>query len=179
MPWALQNPVALCFDEYDAGRPDVMFVIQRVLEQQGKLTLLDQTKVLTPHPFFRIFATANTIGLGDSSGLYHGTNAINQGQMDRWSILTTLNYMDKDKESTIIAKKCPAFHHEKGWRIIRQMVELATLSRQGFINGDISTLMSPRTVITWAENAEIFKDISLSFVLSFLNKTDDTERPFI
>ena len=179
LPWALQNPIAICFDEYDAGRPDVMFVIQRILEQQGKLTLLDQTKVITPHTYFRIFATANTIGLGDSSGLYHGTNAINQGQMDRWSILTTLNYMTEDEEANIVAKKCPSFNDKQGWKQIRQMVQLASLTREGFMNGSISSLMSPRTVLTWAENADIYQDITQSFIVSFYNKVDETERPIL
>ncbi|MGI9461255.1 MAG: AAA family ATPase [Alphaproteobacteria bacterium] len=179
LPWALQGPVALCFDEYDVGRPDVMFVIQRVLEQGGKLTLLDQSQVIRPHPFFRLFATANTIGLGDSSGLYHGTNPINQGQMDRWSILAVLNYLPPEKERAIVLSKCQSMDNEKGRVQIASMVRLAEFSRTGFIAGDISTVMSPRSVISWAENALLFNDIALSFRLSFLNRCDETERPII
>ncbi len=179
LPWALQNPVALCFDEYDAGRPDVMFVIQRVLEVEGKLTLLDQSKVIKPSPWFRLFATANTIGLGDTSGLYHGTQPINQGQMDRWSIVATLNYLPKAEEQAIILAKCPNYDNTEGKQQLAAMVECASLTRQAFMNGDISTVMSPRTVITWAENAEIFADVDLAFRLTFLNKCDDTERALI
>lgn len=179
LPWALQNPTALVFDEYDAGRPDVMFVIQRVLEVAGKLTLLDQNKVIHPHQSFRLFATTNTIGLGDTTGLYHGTQQINQGQMDRWSIVTTLNYLPHDHEENVVAAKMPMMQNEKDLKIIKQMVQVADLSRKGFINGDISTVMSPRTVLTWAENYEIFKDLAFSFRLSFLNKCDELERPII
>src|ERR1700689_2295651 len=163
LPWALQNNIALVFDEYDAGRPDVMFVIQRVLEVSGRLTLLDQNKVIKPHPAFRLFSTANTVGLGDTSGLYHGTQQINQGQMDRWSIVTTLNYLPEEEEAAIIAAKVPAFAASEGMERIRAMVVLAALTRQSFIQGDISTVMSPRTVIIWAENAEIFGDIGFAF----------------
>ena len=177
LPWALQNPVALVFDEYDAGRPDVMFVIQRVLEVEGKLTLLDQNKVIHPHPAFRLFATANTIGLGDTSGLYHGTQQINQGQMDRWNIVTTLNYLPHDIETNIVAAKLPAISKtEEGRKQIANMVRVADLTRAGFINGDISTVMSPRTVITWAQNTEIFGDLAFAFKVSFLNKCDEIER---
>jgi len=177
LPWALQNPVALVFDEYDAGRPDVMFVIQRVLEVEGKLTLLDQNKVIHPHPAFRLFATANTIGLGDTSGLYHGTQQINQGQMDRWNIVTTLNYLPHDVETNIVAAKLPAMSKtEEGRKQIANMVCVADLTRAGFINGDISTVMSPRTVITWAQNTEIFGDLAFAFKVSFLNKCDEIER---
>ncbi len=179
LPWALQNPTALVFDEYDAGRPDVMFVIQRVLEVAGKLTLLDQNKVIRPHESFRLFSTTNTIGLGDTTGLYHGTQQINQGQMDRWSIVTTLNYLPHEHEENIIAAKMPLMQNEDDLKIIKQMVQVADLSRKGFINGDISTVMSPRTVLTWAENFEIFKDLGFSFRLSFLNKCDELERPII
>ena len=179
LPWALQNPTALVFDEYDAGRPDVMFVIQRVLEVAGKLTLLDQNRVIHPHPSFRLFSTTNTIGLGDTSGLYHGTQQINQGQMDRWSIVTTLNYLPHEHEENIIAAKMPMMQNEDDIKIIKQMVQVADLSHKGFINGDISTVMSPRTVLTWAENFEIFKDLAFSFRLSFLNKCDELERPVI
>lgn len=179
LPWALQNPTALVFDEYDAGRPDVMFVIQRVLEVAGKLTLLDQNKVITPHPSFRLFSTTNTIGLGDTTGLYHGTQQINQGQMDRWSIVATLNYLEHEVEEKIISSKMPLMQSEDDLKIIKQMVQVADLSRKGFINGDISTVMSPRTVLTWAENFEIFKDLAFSFRLSFLNKCDELERPII
>jgi cobaltochelatase CobS len=179
LPWALQNPTALVFDEYDAGRPDVMFVIQRVLEVAGKLTLLDQNKVITPHPSFRLFSTTNTIGLGDTTGLYHGTQQINQGQMDRWNIVATLNYLTLEVEEEIISAKMPLMQNENDLKIIKQMVQVADLSRKGFINGDISTVMSPRTVLTWAENFEIFKDLAFSFRLSFLNKCDELERPII
>ncbi len=179
LPWAVQNNIALVFDEYDAGRPDVMFVIQRVLETQGRLTLLDQNRVITPHPAFRLFATTNTIGLGDTSGLYHGTQQINQGQMDRWSIVTTLNYLPHDKEVGIVLAKAKTYTGEKGKKTVANMVRLADLTRQAFINGDLSTVMSPRTVITWAENAEIFGDIGFAFRLTFLNKCDELERPVV
>lgn len=177
LPWALQNPVALVFDEYDAGRPDVMFVIQRVLEVAGKLTLLDQNKVIRPNPYFRLFATTNTIGLGDTSGLYHGTQQINQGQMDRWNIVTSLNYLAHDKETDIVHAKAPGYAGAEGREKISSMVRVADLTRSAFINGDISTVMSPRTVLTWAENAEILgNDIALAFQLTFLNKCDELER---
>src|SRR5579883_1141493 len=176
LPWALQHPVALAFDEYDAGRPDVMFVIQRVLEVEGKLTLLDQNKIIRPHPAFRLFATTNTIGLGDTTGLYHGTQQINQGQMDRWNIVATLNYLPHDAEVEIVLAEVPSYNTEEGRRIISAMVALADLTRAGFINGDISTVMSPRTVMTWAENARIFGDIAFAFRLTFLNKCDEMER---
>ena len=180
LPWALQRPIALVFDEYDAGRPDVMFVIQRVLEVQGKLTLLDQNRVIRPNPFFRLFATTNTIGLGDTTGLYHGTQQINQGQMDRWSIVTTLNYLSHDAEAEIVLAKLPSFDTLEGKRTLNAMVRVADMTRNAFMNGDISTVMSPRTVITWAQNAEIFGgDIALSFRLTFLNKCDELERPTV
>ena len=179
LPWALQHPCALVFDEYDAGRPDVMFVIQRVLEVEGKLTLLDQNRVIRPNPYFRLFATANTVGLGDTSGLYHGTQQINQGQMDRWSIVTTLNYLEHDAECAIVIAKLPSFDTADGRTTVSRMVALADLTRQGFINGDISTVMSPRTVITWAENTGIFDDVATAFRLTFLNKCDEAERPVI
>jgi cobaltochelatase CobS len=179
LPWALQHPCALVFDEYDAGRPDVMFVIQRVLEVEGKLTLLDQNRVIRPNPYFRLFATANTVGLGDTSGLYHGTQQINQGQMDRWSIVTTLNYLDHDTECGIVLAKMPSFDTADGKVSVDRMVSMADLTRQGFINGDISTVMSPRTVITWAENTTIFGDIAVAFRLTFLNKCDEAERPIL
>ncbi|MDP3315597.1 MAG: cobaltochelatase subunit CobS [Devosia sp.] len=179
LPWAVQNNIALVFDEYDAGRPDVMFVIQRVLETQGRLTLLDQNRVITPHPAFRLFATTNTIGLGDTSGLYHGTQQINQGQMDRWSIVTTLNYLPHDKEVGIVLAKAKTYTGEKGKKTVNNMVRLADLTRQAFINGDLSTVMSPRTVITWAENAAIFGDLGFAFRLTFLNKCDELERPVV
>ena len=179
LPWALQRPIALVFDEYDAGRPDVMFVIQRVLEASGKLTLLDQSKVIRPHPAFRLFATTNTIGLGDTTGLYHGTQQINQGQMDRWSIVTTLNYLDHDAEAAIVLAKAPAYDTTAGRRTIMAMVRVADMTRNGFMNGDISTVMSPRTVIAWAENAQIFGDIGLAFRVTFLNKCDELERPTV
>ena len=180
LPWALQNNVALCFDEYDAGRPDVMFVIQRVLEVSGKLTLLDQSKVIRPHPAFRLFATTNTIGLGDTSGLYHGTQQINQGQMDRWSIVATLNYLPHDIEAKIVLSKAKSFQKNEAKRkIISNMVRVADLTRSAFINGDLSTVMSPRTVITWAENAEIFGDVGFAFRATFVNKCDELERPLV
>ncbi|MEM8800370.1 MAG: cobaltochelatase subunit CobS [Pseudomonadota bacterium] len=179
LPWALQTPTALVFDEYDAGRPDVMFVIQRVLEVEGKLTLLDQNRIIRPNPFFRLFATANTVGLGDTTGLYHGTQQINQGQMDRWSIVTTLNYLPHETEVEIILAKCPSYQNDKGRETIASMVRLAELSRTGFQNGDLSTVMSPRTVITWAQNAEIFNDVALGFQVSFLNKCDEAERMMV
>ena len=179
LPWAVQNNIALVFDEYDAGRPDVMFVIQRVLEASGRLTLLDQNRVITPHPAFRLFATTNTIGLGDTSGLYHGTQQINQGQMDRWSIVTTLNYLPHDKEAGIVLSKVKAYQNEKGKKLVANMVRMADLTRSAFINGDLSTVMSPRTVITWAENADIFGDIGFAFRVTFLNKCDELERPLV
>ncbi|MGB0684367.1 MAG: cobaltochelatase subunit CobS [Magnetovibrionaceae bacterium] len=179
LPWALQNPVALVFDEYDAGRPDVMFVIQRILEVEGKLTLLDQNKVMRPNPWFRLFATTNTVGLGDTTGLYHGTQQINQGQMDRWNIVTTLNYLPHDDEVNIVASKVAAYADGEGREKLSAMVELADMTRVGFINGDISTVMSPRTVITWAENAEIFGDFGMAFRMTFLNKCDEEERPVV
>ncbi|GBR73917.1 cobaltochelatase subunit CobS [Acidiphilium acidophilum] len=177
LPWALQHPCALVFDEYDAGRPDVMFVIQRVLEVEGKLTLLDQNRVIRPHPAFRLFATANTVGLGDTTGLYHGTQQINQGQMDRWNIVATLNYLPHAQEvSIVMAKLGVSAGNTAERKKIESMVALADLTRAGFINGDISTVMSPRTVITWAENARIFNDIGFAFRLTFLNKCDEAER---
>src|SRR3712207_3272569 len=179
LPWALQHPVALVFDEYDAGRPDVMFVIQRVLEVEGKLTLLDQNRVIRPNPFFRMFATTNTIGLGDTTGLYHGTQAINQGQMDRWNIVTTLNYLPAQIEAQIVLAKSGEYDNADGKATVEKMIKVADLSRQGFINGDISTVMSPRTVISWAQNALIFGDIGFAFRVSFLNKCDEAERPLI
>jgi cobaltochelatase CobS len=179
LPSSLQKNIALVFDEYDAGRPDVMFVIQRVLEASGKLTLLDQARVIRPHPSFRLFATANTIGLGDTSGLYHGTQQINQGQMDRWSIVTTLNYLPHDNEVEIVLSKAKHYRTEEGKKIVDKMVRVADLTRQSFINGDLSTVMSPRTVITWAENAEIFQDVGFAFRLTFLNKCDELERTLV
>jgi cobaltochelatase CobS len=179
LPWALQNPVALVFDEYDAGRPDVMFVIQRVLEVSGKLTLLDQNKVIRPHGGFRLFATTNTIGLGDTSGLYHGTQQINQGQMDRWNIVSTLNYLPHDRETDIVHAKAVGYEGAEGRDKIAAMVQVADLTRASFINGDISTVMSPRTVLTWAENATIFGDIGFAFQVTFLNKCDELERPTV
>ncbi|MBC6441692.1 MAG: cobaltochelatase subunit CobS [Rhodobacteraceae bacterium] len=176
LTWALRNPVAIVFDEYDAGRADVMFVIQRILEHDGKLTLLDQNEIITPNKHFRLFATANTVGLGDTTGLYHGVQQINQAQMDRWSLVSTLNYLSHDAESAIILSKNPHYDTEKGRRDISHMVTVADLTRSAFMNGDISTVMSPRTVINWAENARIFKDIGFAFRLTFLNKCDELER---
>ena len=179
LPWALQNPVAIVFDEYDAGRADVMFVIQRVLEVSGKLTLLDNNRVINPHQNFRLFATANTVGLGDTTGLYHGTQQINQGQMDRWSIVSTLNYLPADAEEEIVLSKVPNFKSKDGKETIKSMVSLANLTRNGFMSGDLSTVMSPRTVITWAENTNIIEDIDLAFKLTFFNKCDEMERPIL
>src|SRR5881398_4221335 len=179
LPWALQHPTALVFDEYDAGRPDVMFVIQRVLEAEGKLTLLDQNRVIRPNPWFRLFATTNTVGLGDVTGLYHGTQAINQGQMDRWNIVATLNYLPAAVEAQIVLAKSGEYDDPGGKEIVDKMIKVADLSRQGFINGDISTVMSPRTVISWAQNAHIFADVGYAFRVSFLNKCDEAERPLV
>jgi cobaltochelatase CobS len=179
LPWAFQRPVALVFDEYDAGRPDVMFVIQRVLEAEGRLTLLDQNKVLKPNPWFRLFSTTNTIGLGDTTGLYHGTQQINQGQMDRWSLVTTLNYLPQEEEVEIVIAKAPLYDSKDGRKAIDAMVRVADMTRNAFIAGDISTVMSPRTVITWAQNAEIFQDIGYAFRVTFLNKCDELERPTV
>ncbi len=178
LPWSLSRPMALVFDEYDAGRPDVMFVIQRVLEAQGKLTLLDQNRVITPHPYFRIFATANTIGLGDSTGLYHGTQPINQGQMDRWNIVANLSYLEKDVELKIVSSRVKNLS-AKQKENLGAMIAMANLTRAGFMNGDLSTVMSPRTVINWAENMAIFDDVHTAFKLTFFNKCDETERPVI
>ena len=179
LPWSIQNPVALVFDEYDAGRPDVMFIIQRVLEKEGNFTLLDQNKILKQNLFFRMFATTNTIGLGDTTGLYQGTQQINQGQMDRWNIVTTLNYLKFDKELEIILAKSKSFNTKEGKEIVSNMIKVADLTRKGFVNGDISTVMSPRTVLFWAENSEIFKDIGYAFRVTFLNKCDDLEKNII
>ena len=179
LPWALQHPVAVVFDEYDAGRPDVMFVIQRVLEVEGKLTLLDQSRVIHPHANFRLFSTTNTIGLGDTTGLYHGTQQINQGQMDRWNIVATLNYLPHDDETRIILSKVKEYQDNEGQKIVSAMVRVADMTREGFISGDISTVMSPRTVLTWAENAQIFGNVGTAFRMSFLNKCDELERPVV
>lgn len=179
LPWAYQRNVALVFDEYDAGRPDVMFVIQRVLETSGRLTLLDQSRVITPHPCFRLFATANTVGLGDTTGLYHGTQQINQAQMDRWSITTVLNYLDHDRETAIVLAKNPEFDTPEGRETVARMVTLADLTRSAFSNGDLSTVMSPRTVITWAQNTLFFNNQALAFELTFLNKCDPVERDLL
>lgn len=179
VPWALQRPVALIFDEYDAGRPDVMFVIQRILEREGKFTLMDQSRVIHPHPYFRLFATANTVGLGNVQGLYHGTQVLNHGQIDRWSIVAALNYLPPDEESAIVRARVPRLADEAGQRLVESMVAVASLTRKGFAAGDLSTLMSPRTVITWAENLEIFNDVALAFRLSFLNKCEEGERALV
>jgi cobaltochelatase CobS len=179
LPWALQHPTALVFDEYDAGRPDVMFVIQRVLEVEGKLTLLDQNRVITPHKGFRLFSTANTVGLGDTTGLYHGTQQINQGQMDRWNIVVTLNYLEAEEEVKIVTSKLPEMLGEDGQKLCGQMVALAEMTRHGFMRGELSTVMSPRTVITWAQNTQIFNDIGFAFRLTFLNKCDESERSLV
>ena len=179
LPWAYQNPCALVFDEYDAGRPDMMFVIQRVLESDSRLTLLDQSRVLYPHAAFRLFATTNTVGLGDTTGLYHGTQQINQGQMDRWSLVAILNYLSHDAEVEIVLAKAPKYRDDQGRKQVNAMVSLANMTRSGFKSGDISTVMSPRTVITWAENAQLFGDLGFAFRLTFLNKCDETERSTI
>jgi cobaltochelatase CobS len=179
VPWSLQRPIALIFDEYDAGRPDVMFVIQRLLERDGKFTLIDQNRVLSPHPAFRLFATANTVGLGNSSGLYHGTQLLNHGQIDRWNIVATLNYLSSDEEMEIVKAQVPEFGEADKQKILQSMVALATMTREGFVVGDLSTLMSPRTVISWAENSLIFDDHQLAFKLSFLNKCEEDEHPII
>lgn len=179
IPWALENGVALVFDEYDAARADVLFVIQRLLESEGLFTLLDQNRVITPHPNFRIFATTNTVGLGDATGLYHGTNPINQGQMDRWHIVTTLNYLPEAQEIRMLLSRLPSYNTKEGKSLIAHMVQMASLTRAGFSHGDISTLMSPRTVLNWAENNSIFNDTEIAFRLSFLNKCDESERPII
>jgi cobaltochelatase CobS len=179
LPWALKNPVAIVFDEYDAGRPDVMFVIQRVLETEGKLTLLDQNEVIRPHSAFRIFATTNTVGLGDTTGLYHGTQQINQGQMDRWNIVATLNYLSAEAEVEIILARAPAYKTDEGRKKVAAMVRMANLTRKGFIAGDLSTVMSPRTVIHWAENAQILGDLDFAFTLTFLNKCDELEKTIV
>ena len=179
VPWALQRPVALIFDEYDAGRPDVMFVIQRILERDGKLTLLDQNRVISPHACFRLFATANTVGLGNLSGLYHGAQRLNHAQIDRWNIVASLNYLPADEEIAIVQARAPHFADDAGRRLVASMVAVADLTRKGFAAGDLSTLMSPRTVITWAENVEIFRDPAVAFRLSFVNKCDDAERPIV
>ncbi len=176
LPWSIQNPVALVFDEYDAGRPDVMFVIQRVLEAEGNFTLLDKNKVIKQNKYFRLFATSNTVGLGDTTGLYHGTQQINQGQMDRWNIVTTLNYLALEKEMEIILGKNKSLDNSKGKERVANMIKVATLTRKGFMAGDISTVMSPRTVLHWAENSEIFKDVGYAFRVTFLNKCDDVEK---
>ncbi|PRX38212.1 cobaltochelatase CobS subunit [Meinhardsimonia xiamenensis] len=179
LPWALRHPTAIVFDEYDAGRADVMFVIQRVLEHDGKLTLLDQNEIIRPHPYFRLFATANTVGLGDTTGLYHGVQQINQAQMDRWSMVATLNYLSHDAEVAIVLSKCPHYNTDKGRQTVSRMVTVADLTRTAFMNGELSTVMSPRTVINWAQNAEIFRNVGYAFRLTFLNKCDELERPTV
>jgi cobaltochelatase CobS len=179
LPWALQHPCALVFDEYDAGRADVMFVIQRVLEVEGRLTLLDQSRVIEPHPAFRLFATANTVGLGDASGLYHGTQPLNQGQMDRWNIVVTLNYLAHDREVEVVLARCPEYRNADGRARASAMVALANLTRRGFADGELSTVMSPRTVVTWAENTTLFNDTGLAFKLTFLNRCDEDERALV
>ncbi len=179
VPWALERPVALVFDEYDAGRPDVMFVLQRLLEQGGKFTLLDQNRVLRPHPYFRLFATANTVGLGNLNGLYHGAQKLNHAQIDRWNIVASLNYLPAAEEARIVLARVPSFDNTQGRTLVRAMVAVANLTRKGFAAGDLSTLMSPRTVITWAENVEIFHDTARAFCLSFVNKCDEAERPIV
>ncbi len=179
VPWALQRPIALVFDEYDAGRPEVMFVIQRILERDGKFTLMDQNKVIHPHPAFRLFATANTVGLGNLNGLYHGAQRLNHAQIDRWNIVASLNYLPAEEEAAIVLARVPSLANETGRALVETMVAVADLTRKGFAAGDLSTLMSPRTVITWAENVEIFTDPAIAFRLSFVNKCDEAERPVV
>lgn len=179
VPWALQRPMALIFDEYDAGRPDVMFVIQRILERDGKFTLMDQNTVLRPHPSFRLFATANTVGQGNLNGLYHGVQRLNHAQLDRWNIVAALNYLPAEEEIAIVQARVPQFADAEGYALVASMVALAHLTRQGFDAGDLSTVMSPRTVITWAENIDIFHDTALAFRLSFLNRCDEAERTVV
>lgn len=179
LPWSLQSPTALVFDEYDAGRPDVMFVIQRILEADGRLTLLDQNRIIQPHPAFRLFATSNTIGLGDTTGLYHGTQLINQGQLDRWNIVATLNYLPHEEELEIALAKAPAYQDEKGRALVSKMVQVANLTRQGFMQGDLATVMSLRTVINWCRNTEIFGSVAYAFKVSFVNRCDELERPLV
>lgn len=179
VPWALQRPVALIFDEYDAGRPDVMFVIQRILERDGKFTLLDQNRVIHPHPGFRMFATTNTVGLGNLNGLYHGTQVLNHAQIDRWNVVATLNYLSREDEAGIVLARVPELDNADGRTLIDSMVSVAELTRKGFATGDLSTLMSPRTVINWAENVGIFRDAGLAFRLTFLNKCDEAERAVV
>lgn len=179
VPWALQRPIALVFDEYDAGRPDVMFVIQRILERDGRFTLLDQNRVIEPHPFFRLFATTNTVGLGNLNGLYHGTQMLNHAQIDRWNVVATLNYLSRDEETRIVLARVPELEHDAGRALVGSMVGMAGLTRKGFAAGDLSTLMSPRTVISWAENCLVFRDPALAFRLTFLNKCDEAERPIV
>jgi cobaltochelatase CobS len=179
LPWALQRPVALVLDEYDAGRPDVMFVLQRVLEHEGRLTLMDQSRVLTPHPSFRLLATANTVGLGNLNGLYHGSQRLNHAQIDRWNVVASLDYLSADEEVAIVLARVPRLDDDRGRALVRSMVAVADLTRKGFRAGDLSTLMSPRTVITWAQNIEIFHDLGRAFRLSFLNKCDEAERPVV
>jgi len=179
LPWAIKRPTALVFDEYDAGKPDVMFVIQRILESDGKFTLLDNNEIIDPHPAFRLFATSNTVGQSDNLGIYPGTNQINQGQIDRWNIVTTLNYLKFDKELEIILAKSNNFNNKDGKEIVSNMIKVADLTRKGFISGDISTVMSPRTILFWAENAEIFKDVGYAFRVTFLNKCEDLEKNII
>jgi cobaltochelatase CobS len=175
LPWAIQRPVALVLDEYDAGRPDVMFVIQRILEHEGKLTLLDQNRVISPHPQFRLFATANTVGLGNLNGLYHGVQRLNHAQIDRWNIVVSLDHLPPEVEADIVAARVPEVERD----VIASMVAVANLTRSGFRVGDLSTLMSPRTVITWAENVMIFGDVGSAFRLSFVNKCDEAERSIV
>lgn len=179
VPWSLQRPMALIFDEYDAGRPDVMFVIQRILERDGQFTLMDQNRVLKPNPFFRLFATANTVGQGNLNGLYHGAQRLNHAQIDRWNIVVALNYLPRVEEVAIVTARVPALADAAGQAVVNAMVSVAELTRHGFRVGDISTLMSPRTVITWAENLEIFRDPGVAFELSFVNKCDESERPVV
>jgi cobaltochelatase CobS len=179
LPWAYQRPVALAFDEYDAGRPDVMFVIQRVLEAEGRLTILDQNRVLRPHPSFRLFATANTVGLGDASGLYHGTQQLNQAQLDRWNIVARLDYLDEEEEVGVVLSKAPWLATEEGRKLVLQMVRTAEQTRTGFEAGDVSSLMSPRTVISWAENYRLFQDLEYAFETTFLNRCDESERSIV
>lgn len=179
LPWAIQRPMAIVFDEYDAGRPEVMFVIQRVLEREGRFTLLDQKRIITPHPSFRLFATMNTLGQGNVNGLYQGTQLLNHAQLDRWNLVASLDYLDPKEELEIVIARVPSLDHDQGRKTVQGMVALAGLTRKGFAVGDLSVLMSPRTVISWAENLEIFRDLETAFGLSFLNKCEHSERAIV
>ena len=176
LPWAVRRPIALVLDEYDAGRPDVMFVLQRLLERAGAFTLLERNEVLRPHPGFRLFATANTAGQGNHGGPYHGVQRLNHAQLDRWNIVARLEHLPADEEAAVVRTKVPALDGERGREIAAAMVAVAALTRTGYAAGDLSTLMSPRTVISWAENLVLFEDPALAFRLSFANRCDADEQ---